>query len=70
MGRDYRHRGTKIERFEDGYGAFKNRKLDSYDRNKNRKQNKIDINHFDVAPDFDVEIEDEVSIEEEENHAS
>ena len=67
MGRDYRHRGSKIERFEDGYGAFENRKLDSYDRNKNRKQNKIDVNHFDIEPDVETEIQ---SIEDEEEYVS
>ena len=49
MGRDYRHRGNKPEKFEDGYEMFKDKKLPSYDRNKNRKQNKINLNHFDIV---------------------
>lgn len=62
MGRDYRHRGNKPEKFEDGYEMFKDRKLESYDRNKNRKQNKINLNQFDVIEeeeDFQLEETDE-----------
>lgn len=53
MGRDFRHRGTKPEIFEDGYEMFKDRKLPSYDRNKNRKQNKINLNHFEIEVEDD-----------------
>ena len=62
MGRDFRHRGNKPEKFEDGYEMFKDRKLESYDRNKNRKQNKINLNQFDVIEeeeDFQLEETDE-----------
>jgi hypothetical protein len=54
MGRDYRHRGNKPEKFEDGYEMFKEKKLDSYDRNKGRKQNKINLNHFQVEEEDDI----------------
>lgn len=53
MGRDFRHRGNKPEKFEDGYEMFKDKKLPSYDRNKNRKQNKINLNHFEVEVEDD-----------------
>jgi hypothetical protein len=53
MGRDYRHKTKKSERSEDGYEMFKERKLDSYDRNKGRKQNKINLNHFQIEEDDD-----------------
>ena len=33
---------------------FKERKLDSYDRTKGRKQNKIDLNHFQVDEDDEI----------------
>ena len=63
MGKDYRHRGNKPEKFEDGFELFKDNKLPSYDRNKNRKQNKINLNHFDVVvieeDDFQLEETDE-----------
>lgn len=63
MGKDYRHRGNKPEKFEDGFELFKDKKLPSYDRNKNRKQNKINLNHFDVVvveeDDFQLEETDE-----------
>lgn len=66
MGRDYRHRGNKPEKFEDGYEMFKDKKLASYDRNKNRKQNKINLNQFDIiGDDFEV-IENELDEKEEE----
>lgn len=65
MGRDYRHRGNKPERFEDGYEMFKDRKLESYDRNKNRKQNKINLNQFDIVED-DFETMEDYSEENEE----
>lgn len=59
MGRDYRHRGTKPEKFEDGYEIFKDKKLPSYDRNKNRKQNKINLNQFEIEREDDtIEIEE------------
>ena len=58
MGRDYRHRGTKTERFEDGYEMFKDKKLPSYDRNKNRKQNKINLNQFDIEHEEDLQLEE------------
>jgi hypothetical protein len=64
MGRDYRHRGTKPEKFEDGYEIFKDKKLPSYDRNKNRKQNKINLNQFDIEREDDTTIEIEESYEE------
>jgi hypothetical protein len=54
MGRDYRHKTKKADRFEDGYEFFKERKLDSYDRNKGRKQNKINLNHFQIDEDEEV----------------
>jgi len=54
MGRDYRHKIKKSDRFEDGYETFKERKLDSYDRNKGRKQNKINLNQFEIQEDDDV----------------
>jgi hypothetical protein len=54
MGRDYRHKTKKSDRFEDGYEMFKERKLDSYDRNKGRKQNKINLNQFKVDDDEDI----------------
>jgi hypothetical protein len=53
MGRDYRHRLSKFDRYEDGYEIFKDKKLPSYDRNKNRKQNKINLNQFDLPPEDD-----------------
>ena len=63
MGKDYRHRGNKPEKFEDGFELFKDKKLPSYDRNKNRKQTKINLNHFDVVvieeDDFQLEETDE-----------
>lgn len=61
MGRDYRHRGSKAEKFEDGYEMFKDKKLPSYDRTKNRKQNKINLNQFELEqePDFELEQTDE-----------
>lgn len=59
MGKDYRHNGQKPGRFEDGYEMFKDRKLPSYDRNKNRKQNKINLNHFDIEVEEDF-IEEEL----------
>jgi hypothetical protein len=65
MGRDYRHRGSKLERFEDGYEMFKDKKLPSYDRNKNRKQNKINLNQFEIADDFEI-MEEELDEKEEE----
>lgn len=55
MGRDKRHRGTKLEKFEDGYEMFKDKKLPSYDRNKNRKQNKINLNQFEIDVEDEVE---------------
>ena len=58
MGRDYRHRGTKTERFEDGYEIFKDKKLPSYDRNKNRKQNKINLNQFEIDTEEEFELEE------------
>jgi len=58
MGRDYRHRGNKPEKFEDGYEMFKDKKLPSYDRNKNRKQNKINLNQFDIEVEEDLEFEE------------
>jgi len=66
MGRDYRHRGSKLERFEDGYEMFKDKKLPSYDRNKNRKQNKINLNQFDIVEDDFEVIEDELEEKDEE----
>jgi hypothetical protein len=33
---------------------FKEKKLDSYDRNKGRKQNKINLNQFQIQEDDDV----------------
>jgi len=60
MGRDKRHRGTKLEKFEDGYEIFKDKKLPSYDRNKNRKQNKINLNQFEIEiEDFEVSNEEQ-----------
>jgi hypothetical protein len=35
---------------------FKERKLDSYDRNKGRKQNKINLNHFQLQEDDVIEM--------------
>lgn len=58
MGRDYRHRGTKTEKFEDGYEMFKDKKLPSYDRNKNRKQNKINLNQFEIEQEEDFQLEE------------
>ena len=61
MGKDYRHgKYTRTEKYEDGYEMFKDKKLPSYDRNKNRKQNKINLNDFDVEEEEDLELEDEV----------
>lgn len=54
MGRDYRHRRPKSEIYEDGYEMFKDRKLPSYDRNKNRKQNKINLNQFNLEEQVEV----------------
>jgi hypothetical protein len=54
MGRDYRHHTKKSDRFEDGYEIFKERKLDSYDRNKGRKQNKINLNQFHLQEEDDT----------------
>lgn len=66
MGRDYRHRGNKPERFEDGYEMFKDKKLPSYDRNKNRKQNKINLNQFSIEDTYEVESYDSYDEKEEE----
>jgi hypothetical protein len=60
MGRDYRHTKKSVQ-FEDGYELQKNRKLTQYDRNKSRKNNKINPNEL-VLPneeDRDVQEEDE-----------
>ena len=65
MGRDYRHRGSKLEKFEDGYEMFKDKKLPSYDRNKNRKQNKINLNQFQLDDD-DVQVEEKLEEKNEE----
>ena len=59
MGRDYRHRGIKQDTYEDGYEIFKDKKLQSYDRNKNRKQNKINLNQFQLDDD-DVQVEEKL----------
>lgn len=58
MGRDYKIRISNTNKFEDGYEVSKTKKLDSYDRNKNRRQNKINlnkinINEIDTSLDFD-----------------
>ena len=37
---------------------FKDKKLPSYDRNKNRKQNKINLNQFDIIEEEDLEFEE------------
>ena len=66
MGRDYRHRASKLERFEDGYEMFKDKKLPSYDRNKNRKQNKINLNQFEIIEDDFEVMEDQLDEKEEE----
>lgn len=58
MGRDYRH-GKKLIQFEDGYELQKNRKLKQYDRNKSRKNNKINPNELNLQPEDDVVIEDD-----------
>jgi hypothetical protein len=60
MGRDFRYRGNKLEKFEDGYEIVKDRKIPSYDRTKNRKQNKINLNHFQLQEDdtFETEFEE------------
>lgn len=58
MGRDYRH-GKKLVQFEDGYELQKNRKLKQYDRNKSRKNNKINPNELNLQPEDDVTIEDD-----------
>lgn len=50
MSRDYRRRKEK-EPYDDGYEIFKDRKLESYDRSKTRKQNKINLNTFSVEED-------------------
>lgn len=65
MGRDYRHRGTKLDKFEDGYDMFKDKKLPSYDRNKNRRQNKINLNHFEIQPEEEL---DTLDREDEQNY--
>lgn len=48
MGKDYRHnnknRGQQFD--DDGFDGF--HKLQKYDRDKTRKQNKVNLNHFDV----------------------
>jgi len=66
MGRDYRHRGSKLEKFEDGYEMFKDKKLPSYDRNKNRKQNKINLNQFNIVEDDFDSLEQELDEKDEE----
>lgn len=58
MGRDYRHRGSKLEKFEDGYEIFKDKKLPSYDRNKGRKQNKINLNQFQLEEEIEINTEE------------
>jgi hypothetical protein len=59
MGKDYRHnRGRKSERFDEDYDS-RMRKLESYDRNKGRKKNKINLNQVDVYTVVDTEDEDE-----------
>jgi len=58
MGRDYRHRGSKLEKFEDGYEILKDKKLPSYDRNKGRKQNKINLNQFQLEEEIEIELEE------------
>lgn len=51
MGRDYKVKTSKTEKYEDGYESKKFKKLDSYDRNKTRKQNKFNLNTFSVEED-------------------
>jgi len=51
MGRDYKSRISNTNKFEDGYEVSKSKKLDSYDRNKNRKQNKINLNTISINDD-------------------
>lgn len=58
MGRDYRHAKKSVQ-FEDGYELQKNRKLKQYDRNKSRKNNKINPNELQVQPDDDVEVQED-----------
>jgi hypothetical protein len=48
MGRDYKLRISNTTKFEDGYEVSKSKKLDSYDRNKNRRQNKINLNKINI----------------------
>lgn len=64
MGRDYRHRGSKLEKFEDGYEAFKDKRLPTYDRNKTRHQNKINLNQFQLQEDVDI-VEEQIEEREE-----
>ena len=60
MGKDYRHnRGRKSERFDEDYDS-RMRKLESYDRNKGRKKNKINLNQVDVYTSVDTEDESEM----------
>lgn len=57
MGRDYRHTKKSVQ-FEDGYELQKNRKLKQYDRNKSRRNNKINLNELQVQPEDDVDLEE------------
>jgi len=57
MGRDYKLRAPQTEKYEDGYENKRFKKLDSYDRNKTRRQNKFNLNkisieHDDISEDY------------------
>lgn len=54
MGRDKRHYRSKLDKFEDGYEMFKDKKLPTYDRNKTRHQNKINLNQFQLPEDVEI----------------
>lgn len=63
MGRDYRHRKNKTDSYEDGYEILKDKKLSSYDRNKNRKQNKFNLNQVSIEEN-DYEFDDTFEVDE------
>lgn len=63
MGKDYRHKTkNRIHQFdEDGYDG--EHKLQKYDREKTRKQNKLNLNHVDIDS-LQEDYQDDIQMEE------
>jgi hypothetical protein len=68
MGRDYKLRISNTNKFEDGYEVLKSKKLDSYDRNKSRRQNKVNLNKLSVD-ETDLDFGDDPTDEQLSNEA-